>query len=325
MLRSVLIGHGHALPARVVTNRDLEQKLDTTHEWIVERTGIHQRHVVGEGEHTSHLAARAAQAALENAKLTAQDIDLLVLATTTPDDTMPSTATRVQGMIGMTQGAAFDVNAACAGFVYALYVADAMLRSGTAKRVLVIGADTFSRILNWEDRGTCVLFGDGGGAFILEAQEQPEGEGAAARGILYSHVYSDGRYVDILATSGGVSSTREAGYVFMQGKEVFRHAVAKMSDALEQGLAALGVKKDALAAVIPHQANWRIMNAIAQRLGIDEKMVVSTVSQHANTSAASIPLAFAIAAGEGRIKNGDLIAMPALGAGLTWGCCIIRL
>lgn len=323
MRRSVLIGHGHALPAQVVTNRDLEKKLDTTHEWIVERTGIHQRHVVAAGEHTSHLAARAAQDALTNAKLTANDIDLLVLATTTPDDTMPSTATRVQGMIGMTQGCAFDVNAACSGFVYALHVTNAMLQSGAAKRALVIGADTFSRILNWEDRGTCVLFGDGAGAFILEAQEQPQN--SSARGILYSHVSSDGRYVDILATSGGVSSTREAGYVFMQGKEVFRHAVAKMSGAVEQGLLELGLTKADLGAIIPHQANWRIMNAIAQRLEIDDKKVVSTVSQHANTSAASIPLAFAQAMREGRLKNNDLIAMPALGAGLTWGCCIIRL
>lgn len=318
-MRSVLVGYGHALPDNVVTNDDLAKKIDTNHEWIFSRTGIAQRHIAAPGENTSHLAIRAGKSALENAGLKPSDIDTLIVATTTPDDSMPSTAARVQAGIGMESGAAFDVNAACSGFVYGLHVADSLMKTGASKRVMVIGADTFSRILNWEDRTTCVLFGDGAGAFILEASEQP-----GDRGILHTQIGSDGRLAGILGTSGGVSSTMTAGHVFMNGKEVFRHAVARMGGALLESLEKLGLSKEDLKVAIPHQANWRIMRAIAQHTGLPEEKIVSTVEKHANTSAASIPLAFAVAAAEKRISQGDLIAFPALGAGLTWGCCIIR-
>jgi len=321
-LRSVVTGCGIHLPRNVVTNADLEKRVNTSDAWIIERTGIRQRYIAEDGELTSHLATKAALAALESAKLKADDIDLIVLATTTPDDTMPSTATKVQHHLGMTRGAAFDVNAACSGFVYALTTADSFIRSGNAKRVLVIGAETYSRILNWEDRTTCILFGDGAGAIVLEAQE---GNGSAVdRGVLFAKIYSDGQYHSILNTTGGVSSTRDAGFLTMAGKEVFRHAVAKMADCVLEGMGAIGLKESDIDWVIPHQANIRIMDGVGKRLGLDEKKLVSTVHLHANTSAASIPLALHTALTEGKIKQGHLLAMPALGAGLTWGACILR-
>jgi 3-oxoacyl-[acyl-carrier-protein] synthase-3 len=322
MLRSVVKGYGTYLPRQILTNADLEKRMDTNDAWIVERTGIRQRHIAEEGELTSHLGAKAAQAALANAGLKADDIDLIVLATTTPDDTMPSTATKIQHRLGMTRGAAFDINAACSGFVYALATADSFIRSGSAKRVLVIGAETYSRILNWEDRTTCILFGDGAGALVLEAAQ---GSGKASdRGVLYCRIYSDGQYRSILNTTGGVSSTRTAGLLTMAGKEVFRHAVAKMADSVTEGLTALGLTIGDADWVIPHQANIRILQSISKRLGSDDKKTISTVDMHANTSAASIPLAIASAAGQGKIKQGQLLVMPALGAGLTWGACILR-
>ena len=321
-LRAVVTGYGAYLPERVVTNAALAEKIETNHDWIVERTGIHQRHFAAEGELTSDLATKAAQAALDKAGLKPDDIDLILLATTTPDDTMPSTATKVQYRLGMTRGAAFDVNAACSGYAYALTVADSFIRSGSAKRILVIGAETYSRILDWEDRTTCILFGDGAAALVLEAQE---GKGDVNdRGILFCKIYSDGQYHSILNTSGGVSSTRTAGYLTMQGKEVFRHAVSKMAEAVEEGLQTIGLPSSAVDWVIPHQANIRIMQSIEKRLELPPGKLIVTVDQHANTSAASIPLAIHFAAEKGLLKQGNLLAMPALGAGLTWGACILR-
>lgn len=321
-LRSIVLGYGTYLPEQIVTNADLEKRMDTSDAWIVERTGIRQRHIAQEGELTSHLGAKAAAAALVNAGLNPDDIDLVLVATTTPDDTMPSTATKIQHQLGMTQGAAFDINAACSGFIYALTSADAYIRSGAAKRVLVIGAETYSRILNWEDRATCILFGDGAGALILEGCEQP-GK-SSDRGILFSRIFSDGQYHSILNTTGGVSSTREAGFLTMAGKEVFRHAVAKMSESVLEGLQALGLTAADSDWVIPHQANIRILHGVAKRLELNENKLISTVDKHANTSAASIPLALASAANTGKIVQGQLLVLPALGAGLTWGTCILR-
>lgn len=321
-LRANVVGYGACLPEHAVTNAELAKKVDTSDEWIVERTGIRQRYIAAEGELTSHLGAKAAQAALANAKLKADDIDLVLVATTTPDDTMPATATKVQHQLGMTRGAAFDINAACSGYVYALTVADSFIRSGAAKRVLVIGAETYSRILDWSDRSTCILFGDGAAALVLEATE---GKGDASdRGILFTRIYSDGQYHSILNTTGGVSSTRNAGFLTMQGKEVFRHAVAKMGDVIVEGLGALGLTAENVDWVIPHQANMRIMHGVEKRLGLKEGKLITTVDMHANTSAASIPLAIHFAAEKGLIKQGQILALPALGAGLTWGACILR-
>lgn len=319
MARPVVKGVGSALPARVMANKEFESTLDTSDAWIIERTGIRQRYIAAKDERTSDLGTRAAQAALKNAGMKADDIDLVILATTTPDETMPATATRIQHKLGIHRGAAFDVNAACAGYVYALTVADALLRAGQGKRALVIGAETYSRILNWEDRGTCILFGDGAGALVLEMQDAP-GE----RGILYCNIESDGQYGDLLATTGGVSSTQNAGTLFMQGKEIFRHAVAKMSDSIAHALSALKLDADAVDWLVPHQANARILSGVAQRLHFPESRVISTVHAHANTSAASIPLALDVARLEGKLKAGQLVAMAALGSGLTWGSCIIR-
>jgi 3-oxoacyl-[acyl-carrier-protein] synthase-3 len=321
-LRAVVRGHGAYLPQKIVTNADLAKRVDTSDEWITERTGIRQRHIAAEGEFTSHLGAKAARAALESAGFNPDDIDMVLVATTTPDDTMPSTATKIQHMLGMTRGSAFDINAACSGFIYALATADSFIRSGAARRILVIGAETYSRILNWEDRSTCILFGDGAGALVLEASESA-GK-SSDRGILFARTYSDGQYHSILNTTGGVSSTRGAGFLTMMGQEVFRHATVKMADAVSEGLAALGLTADETDWVIPHQANIRILQSVSKRLGLDEKKLISTVDKHANTSAASIPLALESAVNEGKIKQGQLLAMPALGAGLTWGACILR-
>jgi 3-oxoacyl-[acyl-carrier-protein] synthase-3 len=317
MIRSKVIGIGACMPERIVHNRDLDAKLETSHEWIMERTGIEQRHIAGANEFTSTLAIGAGKEAIENAKIDAMSIDLVLVATTTPDDTMPATATKVQHALGAKNAAAFDINAACSGFVYAMTVANSFIVSGAAKRVLVIGAETYSRIMDWNDRSTCVLFGDGAAALLLEATE---GE----RGILASHIYTDGEFTAQLNTTGGVSTTQTSGLFTMMGKEIFRHAVAKMPQAVEQGIASAGITLDDINWLVPHQANQRILAGVAQKLGIGEERVISTVSGHANTSAASIPLAIYAGVKDGRIKQGDILACPALGAGLTWGCTILR-
>ncbi len=318
MKQSVVRGVGAYLPLRIMKNQEFEATLDTNDAWIVERTGIRQRHIAADGETTSDLGAHAARAALADAKLTPSDIDLVIVATTTPDETMPATATRIQHKLGIMQGAAFDVNAACSGFIYALTIADSLLKTGAATRALVIGAETYSRILNWQDRGTCILFGDGAGALVLEAQENTE------RGVVYSRIHSDGQYGDLLATTGGVSKTKQAGTLFMEGKEIFRHASAKMSASVSTALAALNLTASDVDWLVPHQANARILAAVAQKLGITEEHIISTVANHANTSAASIPLALAEAHNAGKLKPGQLIALTALGAGLTWGSCLVR-
>ena len=321
-LRSVVTGCGTYLPERVLTNADMEKLVDTSDAWIVERTGIRRRHIAADNELTSHLGTKAAVDALEAASLKADDIDLVILATTTPDDTAPASATKIQYQLGMTRGFAFDVNAACAGFVYALTVADSMLKCGNARRALVIGAEVYSRIVDWKDRNTCILFGDGAGAFVLEASEQ---KGTSAdRGILFTRLFSDGTYHSILNTDGGVSSTRTAGVLKMVGKEVYRHAVAKMAEPSLEGLAELGLQAQDVDWVVPHQANHRILQGVAKRLGLEEDRLISMVSLHANTSAASIPLAVAQGVRAGKIKPGQLLVLPALGAGLSWGTCILR-
>lgn len=322
MRRAVVLSTGAYLPERIMTNAEMETIVDTNHDWIVERTGIHQRHIAADGQFTSDLGARAGAMAIERAGIAADSIDLVILATTTPDDTMPSSATKIQHKLGITKAAAFDVNAACSGFVYAMTIANSFIVSGAANRVLVIGAETYSRILDWSDRGTCILFGDGAAAVLLDAQE-----GNATpddRGVLYSKIHSDGQYTQLLATNGGVSSTMTSGKMFMVGKEIFRHAVAKMPAAAEEGLAALGLPLSAIDWVVPHQANQRILHGVGQKLHVPEDKVVVTVTKHANTSAASIPLALHEASGDGRIQKGHLIICPALGAGLTWGCTILR-
>lgn len=322
MLRAVVIGCGAYLPERIVTNAELAAMVDTSDEWIRERTGIVKRHIAAEGEVTSDLAVKAGRQAFERAGIDPASIDLVVLATTTPDDTMPSTATKIQHRLGITGGAAFDVNAACSGFVYAMTIANNFIVSGAARRVMVIGAETYSRILDWKDRGTCILFGDGAAALILEAQQQAGG--TDDRGVLFSKIHSDGQYTQLLATHGGVSSTQTSGTMFMLGKEIFRHAASKMPAAVEEGLKALDLPLSAIDWLVPHQANMRILSAVAQKLQISEDKVVATVPDHANTSAASIPLALCEAERDGRLKKGHLAACPALGAGLTWGCTVIR-
>jgi len=322
MRRAIVLGTGAYLPERIMRNTEFEALVETNHEWIIERTGIEQRHIAADSEVTSDLAVKAGQEALQRASISPDTIDLVILATTTPDDTMPSTATKVQHRLGITRGAAFDINAACSGFVYAMTIANNFIIAGQAKRVLVIGAETYSRILDWTDRGTCILFGDGAAAIILEAQDQPGTN--ADRGVLFSGIHSDGQYTQLLATHGGVSSTKTAGTMFMVGKEIFRHAVTKMPAAVEEGLTALDLPLSAIDWLVPHQANVRILNGVAQKLHLNEDKVICTVPLHANTSAASIPLALHVAASDGRIKPGNLIACPALGAGLTWGCTILR-
>ncbi|HYD68845.1 beta-ketoacyl-ACP synthase III [Azospirillum sp.] len=321
--RSRIVGCGSYLPANVVTNQDLADRgVETSDEWIVQRTGIRSRHVAAEGELTSDLALAAARAALDHAGLDGAAIDCIVLATTTPDNTFPSTATKVQAALGMTRGFAMDVQAVCAGFVYALSVADSFIKSGQANRVLVIGAETFSRILDWKDRTTCVLFGDGAGAVVLEAGE---GKGDAAdRGVLSTHLHSDGRFYDLLYVDGGPSATQTTGHVRMHGQEIFRHAVSKLSSVVEEALVANGLEPSAIDWLVPHQANQRIIDGIARKLKLPTEKVVLTVDRHGNTSAASIPLALAEAVHDGRIKRGDLVLMEAIGGGLTWGSALAR-
>lgn len=321
MKRSVVLGVGSYLPPRIMENHEFAARLDTSDEWIVERTGIRQRHIADKTQTTSALGAEAAKAALTAAGIGADSIDLVILATTTPDETMPASATRIQHRLGIAQGAAFDLNAACSGFIYALTVADGLLKAGRATRALVIGAETYSRIVDWEDRGTCILFGDGAGAMVLEAQPESAAKG---RGVLYAQIGSDGQYGDLLNTTGGVSTTGQAGVLRMAGREVFRHAVARMTEGVTRALEATGNDIAALDWLVPHQANARILASVAQKLGVAEDHVISTVALHANTSAASIPLALATAAADGRLKPGNLVAMPALGAGFTWGTALVR-
>lgn len=321
-IRAVVKGWGHYLPERILSNEELAKTVDTNDEWIRERTGITQRHIAAEGELTSHLATKAAQKALAKAGISAEQVDLIIVATSTPDETFPATSVKVQHALGVKQGAAFDLNAVCSGFLYGLSVADTFIASGKAKTVLVIGAETFTRILDWTDRGTCILFGDGAGAVVLQAEK---GTGTPAdRGILFTEIRSDGEFVPILRTHAGVSATQTAGYVHMEGKEVFRHAATKMADSVELVARECGFTTADIRWLVPHQANQRILQATAKRLNIDDERVIMTVDKHANTSAASIPLALSIAADDGRIKQGDLVAAPALGAGLTWGSCLIR-
>ncbi|OYU86323.1 MAG: 3-oxoacyl-ACP synthase [Bradyrhizobiaceae bacterium PARB1] len=322
MIRSVVLGCGSYLPERVLTNAELATKVDTSDEWIVQRTGIQQRHIAAEGEFTSHLAVKAAQAALKNAGIDAQSIDLIVLATSTPDNTFPATAVAVQNALGITHGAAFDLQAVCSGFIFALTTADSLLRTGTGKRALVIGAETFSRILDWTDRGTCVLFGDGAGAVVLEAQEQAGT--TADRGVLTTHLRSDGRHKEKLFVDGGPSSTQTVGYLRMEGREVFKHAVGMITDVIVDAFAATGESAETIDWFVPHQANKRIIDASAHKLHIAPQKVVLTVDRHGNTSAASIPLALSVAVNDGRIKKGDLVLLEAMGGGFTWGSALVR-
>ena len=321
-IRSVVLGCGSYLPQRVLTNAELATKVDTSDEWIVQRTGIRERHIAAEGEFTSHLAIHAANAALAHAGIDAQSIDLIVLATSTPDHTFPATAVAVQNGLGITHGAAFDLQAVCSGFVFALATADNFLRSGAFKRALVIGAETFSRILDWTDRGTCVLFGDGAGAVVLEAQEQPGKP--SDRGILTTHLRSDGRHQSKLYVDGGPSSTRTVGYLRMEGREVFKHAVGMITDVIVDAFNASGTSADDIKWFVPHQANKQIIDASAHKLHIAPEKVVLTVDRHGNTSAASIPLALSVAAADGRIKSGDLVLLEAMGGGFTWGSALVR-
>jgi 3-oxoacyl-[acyl-carrier-protein] synthase III len=322
VIRSVAIGCGHYLPERIVENAEFAARLDTTDEWIRSRTGIERRHFAAEGEKTSDLAIRASEAALADAGLTGNDLDAIVLSTATPDRTFPATAVRVQDAIGMRRGFAFDVQAVCAGFVFALATADALIRSGQARRILVIGAETFSRILDFDDRGTCVLFGDGAGALILEAQE---GKGAPTdRGILATDLHSDGSLSELLYVDGGPSTTGTAGVVRMAGQEVFKHAVLKLAETGARTLAAAGLAPSDVTWLVPHQANLRIMTMTAAKLGVPPERVVVTVQEHGNTSAASIPLALSTAAQEGRFRPGDLLLMEGIGGGLAWGAAALR-
>ncbi|MGH6720191.1 MAG: beta-ketoacyl-ACP synthase III [Alphaproteobacteria bacterium] len=320
--RAVVAGWGGCLPAQVVTNDALSRRVETTDSWIVERTGIRQRHVAAAGELTSDLATAAARHALAVAGMDAAAVDLIVLATTTPDETFPATATKVQRALGMTRGAAFDVQAVCAGFIFALAIADSFIRTGQAETALVIGAETFSRLLDWNDRATCVLFGDGAGALVLRAAE---GEGTSRdRGVLSNHLHSDGRDHDMLYVDGGVSSTGTVGVVRMEGREVFRHAVVHLTEAVEEALAANGLAAGDIDWLVPHQANKRIIDATLKKLGLGADRLVLTVDRHANTSAASVPLALAEAADDGRIRPGHLVVIEAIGGGLAWGSSAIR-
>jgi 3-oxoacyl-[acyl-carrier-protein] synthase-3 len=322
MIRSVVRGVGSALPRRIMKNAEFETMLDTSDEWIVQRTGIRQRHIAGDDETTASLAEAAARAALNNAGLTPDDIDLIVLATSTPNNTFPATAVEVQHRLGMRHGFAFDLQAVCSGFVYAVTTADAQLRAGLAKRALVIGSETFSRILDWNDRTTCVLFGDGAGALVLEAAE---GEGSMAdRGVLAASLRSDGTHKDKLYVDGGPSTTKTVGHLRMEGREVFKHAVGMITDVIESTFAQAKITSDDLTWFVPHQANKRIIDASARKLGIAEEKVVITVDLHGNTSAASVPLALDVAARDGRIRKGDLVLLEAMGGGFTWGAVLVR-
>ena len=320
MIRAVITGSGSALPANCVTNADLEARVDTSDEWIVERTGIRQRYLAGEGETTSTLATEAARRALDNAGVPASDIGLIVLATATPDHTFPATATQVQHALGCGGGVAFDVQAVCSGFLYALATAESLMRTGMATKALVIGAETFSRILDWEDRTTCVLFGDGAGAVVLETQDVPDD----GPGILTTRLHADGAHKDLLFVDGGPSTTGEVGKLRMKGREVFRHAVVNLAEVLHEVLDEAGIAADDIDWIVPHQANARILDATARKLGLSPEKIVVTVDQHANTSAASVPLAFDVARRDGRIKAGDLVMFEAMGGGFTWGASLAR-
>ena len=321
-LRSMVLGCGSYLPARILSNDELARSVQTTDEWIVQRTGIRERHIAAAGELTSDLALAAARAALINARVEASSIDLIVLGTSTPDQTFPATAVTVQAGLGITHGAAFDLQAVCSGFVYALQVTDALLRTSTYKRALVIGAETFSRILDWNDRTTCVLFGDGAGAIVLEAQPQPGAQ--SDRGLLTTHLRSDGRHRGKLYVDGGPSSTQTVGHLRMEGREVFKHAVAMITDVIEDAFKATGYTATDIDWFVPHQANKRIIDGSAHKLGIAPEKVVITVDRHGNTSAASIPLALADAVADRRIKRGNLILLEAMGGGFTWGSALLR-
>lgn len=322
MIRSIVKGTGAYLPERVLTNAELAKMVDTSDEWIVERTGIHRRHIAAEGEKTSDLAIAASKAALKDAGVHADDVDLIIMATATPDETFPASATVVQAALGMERGFAFDMQAVCSGFVYAVAAADNFIKAGQAKTALVIGAETFSRILDWEDRTTCVLFGDGAGAIVMQAGE---GEGTNAdRGVLTAHLHSDGRYRDKLYVDGGPSSTQTVGHLRMEGKEVFRHAVVNIAEAIDEALDATGLTAADIDWFVPHQANKRILDATARRIGLPPEKVVMTVADHANTSAASVPLALDVARKDGRIKKGDLVLLEAMGGGFTWGSALVR-
>ena len=315
--RAVIEGTGSALPKRCVSNTELAETVDTSHEWIVERTGIHFRHIAGEGETTATLATDAARKALEAAGIDASEVGLIILATATPDQTFPASATKVQSALGIPDCVAFDVQAVCSGFLYALSVADSMIRTGAADTALVIGAETFSRILDWEDRTTCVLFGDGAGAVVLKAEE---GE----RGVLASRLHADGRYNDLLYVDGGPSTTGQVGKLRMAGREVFRHAVVNLAAVMTEALEAADLTAADVDWVVPHQANARILDATARKLGLAPEKVVVTVDEHANTSAASVPLALDKAVKDGRIKRGDIVVLEAMGGGFTWGASIVR-
>ena len=321
-IRSVVRGCGYYLPERVVTNHELAGTVETSHEWILQRTGIEERRIVADGETTSMLGLKAAERALAEAQLKPDDIDLIVVATSTPDYTFPSVATQIQAGLGITHGAAFDLQAVCTGFVYAVATADKFLTSGSHKRALVIGAETFSRILDWQDRTTCVLFGDGAGAIVLEAQL---GDGTSEdRGVLTSHLRSDGRHRDKLYVDGGPGSTKTTGVLRMQGRDVYRHAVSMVTDVITDAFKATRTSANDIDWFVPHQANKRIIDATAEKLGIPEEKVVMTVHRHGNTSAASIPLALGEARADGRIKDGDLVMIEAMGGGFTWGAALIR-
>lgn len=320
--RSVVLGCGSYLPHMVLTNEELAKKVDTSDEWVVRRTGIKQRHIAAPEEMTSDLGTKAARDALAAAQLDIQSIDVIIVATTTPDNTFPSTATRIQANLGLTHGFAFDVQAVCSGFVYALAIADNFIRLGQARNALVIGAETFSRLLDWKDRTTCVLFGDGAGAVVLGSSE---GRGDKSdRGILSTHLHSDGQYYGLLYANGGPSSTQTAGTVHMEGQEVFRHAVHYLSEVVDEVMAANHLTPDEIDWLVPHQANQRIIDSTAKKLGMASDRVVRTVAEHANTSAASIPLALAAASKDGRLKKGQLVLLDAMGAGFTWGAAAIR-
>lgn len=323
ILRSHIVGCGSYLPSRVVTNAEMAVMVDTSDEWIVERTGIRQRHIAAEGETTSDLATAAVQQALQAAEVKPSEVDLLIVATATPDNTFPATATRVQQRIGMSSGFAFDVQAVCSGFIYALSVADNFIKAGQVRTAVVVGAETFSRILDWNDRGTCVLFGDGAGAVVLRASWE---KGVNTdRGILSTHLHSDGRHYDLLKVDGGPSSSQTVGHLRMEGREVFRHAVVNLAEVVAEALKANDLTAADIDWVVPHQANRRILEGTARKLGFPMDRMVVTVDRHANTSAASIPLAFAEAYGDGRLKRGDLVLLEAMGGGFTWGSALARL
>jgi 3-oxoacyl-[acyl-carrier-protein] synthase-3 len=322
VIRSQIMGCGAFLPRTVLTNAELAKRVDTSDEWIRERTGIHQRHIVAKGEKTSDLALHAARAALASAKMDVGELDMIVVATTTPDETFPATATTLQARLGMTRGAAFDVQAVCSGFIFGMSVADNFIKVGQAKTVLLVGAESMSRLLDWSDRTTCVLFGDGAGAVVLQAKK---GKGDNSdRGVLNTKLYSDGRLHDLLYVDGGPSSTQTTGHLRMQGKEVFRHAVTNISAAIVASVEEAGLKISDIDWFVPHQANQRILDGTARKLGIPVSRVVSTVSQHGNTSAASVPLALATAVADGRIRKGQLVLLEAMGGGFTWGASLVR-